>query len=289
LALVIAQSFAGGCEAGLAAVRSLDLDLTGTLPAATEPGRMPSHRRVQAFFGTNRLRLIEAKLNTRSPVMTVESLFEHDINPCFQALVLSRRLLTEATAFEVRTAHDNDPVIVVSARSVDAVMPAWEFAVTTFDQIPVSTFLPANLEARRQFEPDSLAERSAAWIAVDDALGAIDVGIDQGPAFSGDLLDARLKLVQIAARQTATLVRGSTTRFDSVIREIDDLRVALATMDLDQNALDDHPAVARIRLQWRRWGPVPRHPRIVGLEPPDPLERQPDLRRPPESYDYMTL
>jgi hypothetical protein len=71
----LAQSFVAGCEAGLAAVRFLDLpDEVPSLPDHNEQGRMPAWRRVQAFFGTNRLRLLDASLNTRHATLWVERL-----------------------------------------------------------------------------------------------------------------------------------------------------------------------------------------------------------------------
>ena len=69
----LAQCFVNGAEAGLTAVRFLDLpDDVPPLPDHDEPGRMPVWRRVQAFFGTNRLRLVDASLNTRHAALRVE-------------------------------------------------------------------------------------------------------------------------------------------------------------------------------------------------------------------------
>lgn len=148
----LAESFVSGCEAGLTAVRFLDLPSEApALPEHNEQGRMPAWRRVQAFFGTNRLRLLDASLNTRNAILWVERLGFTDVNPCFQALVLSHRLMPAVESFCVRGA-EGDPAIEVDAGALAASMPAWEFAVSNLDQIPLSTFLPANLDARMQHE-----------------------------------------------------------------------------------------------------------------------------------------
>lgn len=128
LALVLATSFAQGCEAGLSAVRSLGLQLGDALPSSDEIGRMPSWRRVQAFFGTNRLRLVAARLNTRHAHLRVARLAFTDINPCFQALILARRLLPNVETFSVSTGSGDEAVIVVGADALDASMPMWEYA-----------------------------------------------------------------------------------------------------------------------------------------------------------------
>lgn len=64
-ALTMATAFVHGSEAGLAAIRALYVNAdVGTLPSVDEEGRMPTWDRVGAFFGINRLMLIEAHLNT---------------------------------------------------------------------------------------------------------------------------------------------------------------------------------------------------------------------------------
>lgn len=98
------------------------------------------------------------------------------MNPCLQALVLSRRLMPNVETFSVADSG-GDVVVTVSADSLSATMAAWELAVSNMDQPPLSTFLPANLDARVRHEDANVAVLSVAWIAVDDARSASSTAV----------------------------------------------------------------------------------------------------------------
>lgn len=290
LALIIAESFAQGCEAGLAAMRTSRIQPDSRLPSSGEEARMPSWRRVQAFFGTNRLRLLDARLNTRHAFLRVDRLAFTDINPCFQALVLARRLLPEIETFSVSTTARNSPIIVVAAEALDAAMPAWEVAVSTLDQIPLSTFLPANLDARQRVESPTLAARSVAWIAADDVLGVLDGSPDSWSSSSIRLIQARLRVAQIALEQSSLVLESPSLRLDSVLRSVRDIREWLSSDPSPSLALiEREAAVCQLRTQWAQWGPVPRHPNIDNADAPDLSERQPKLLEPLTNLLYRTL
>ncbi|WP_133161220.1 hypothetical protein [Microterricola pindariensis] len=290
-AVAIADSFARGCEAGFAAVRSLDIqNEVLILPDPSEAGRMASWRRAQAFFGTNRLHVIDAQLNARDASIRLESLATTDINPCFQALILSRRLIPKISTFSVSTSQDLGPVITVSAEALDATMPVWEFAVSSIDQMPLSTFLPANFDARRRIEPGSVAARSAAWIAVDDSVDALD----GSPAIWGPsavtLLDVRLRIVEMAIDQTMRQVELPNSRLESVGSSVKALRAWLAqSPEPNRKSFESHPALQLLRHQWERWGPVSRHPLVADDQRPLITQRQPGLRERPETGRYSTI
>ena len=212
----LAQCFVAGSEAGLAALRFLDLpDDAPRLPDHNEPGRMPVWRRVQAFLGTNRLRLLDASLNTRHASLRVERLGLTDVNPCLQALVLSRRLMPNVETYSVADSG-GDVVVTVSAASLSATMAAWELAVSNLDQIPLSTFLPANLDARIRHEDANVAVRSVAWIAVDDAVGIIDGSPETWEDEDRSLIDMRLQIVELAVRSTEAQIVSTAPRLRSV-------------------------------------------------------------------------
>jgi hypothetical protein len=291
LALVVAESFAHGCEAGLTAVRSLRVPTSGNLlPTGSEMGRMPSWRRVEAFFGTNRLKLTQANLNTRHAFLRVERLAVTDVNPCFQALILARRLLPGVETFSVAAGDRDVPLIVVRNTSLDAAMPAWERAVATLDQMPLSTFLPVNLDARGREEEPSLATRSVAWIAVDDALGVIDGSPESWSAETAGLIQARLEVVAIAVECTLSMLDAPNSRLASVLQSVQELRDWISQSSAPEPDLaEGQPAVRRLRIQWERWGPVPRHPNIPDSYAPDLSERQPALRAEATSTAYRTL
>lgn len=291
LALVSADTFARGCEAGFTAAWALHLlDDIPTLPAPDDAGRMPSWRRVRAFFGTNNLRLLDAQLNTRDAVLRVERLAVTDVNPCFQALVLARRLMPEIRTFSVSTPESDGPLVVVTAEAIDAAMPIWELAVSSLDRMPLSTFLPMNLNARLKSEDSQTATRSVAWIAVDDAVGIVDGSAAFWDETALTLIDTRLRVVETAVGQTLLCVPQSNRRLESVLRSVSELRNLISeqrppTLD----SIEREPALKRLRVQWEQWGPVRRHPSIPEGYFPDSSEAQPRLKDPPKSARYTSL
>lgn len=291
LALTLADSFVQGCEAGLACVRALDVNPDGSeLPSPEEEGRMASWRRVQAFFGTNRLQLLNARLNTRHACMRVQDLDFTDINPCFQALVLSHRLLPAVETFSVTSSQVDDPLIVVSSGALDATMPVWEYVIGALDQIPLSTFLAVNFDARRRIESPPVAVRSVAWIAVDDALGAVDGSPRIWDENTRRLIETRLQVVEKAIEQTRLVLDGNGLRLDDVQASVRNLRGWIAEVDdSDTRGVERHPAVLRLRAQWRCWGPVARHPLIPDADSTDLPDREPRLRARPGSSHYRSL
>src|SRR5690606_24654743 len=106
--------------------------------------------------------------------VNLELLTESDINPLFQALLSVRRPVPKSGAFALRV--EGATRFEVDSSALDHTMPIWEHAIPTFDTMPFSTFLPVNLVTRTKFETSSVASRSAAWIALDDVLDALDGG-----------------------------------------------------------------------------------------------------------------
>lgn len=290
MALLMADTYSKGNEAGFAVLRALGLpDNSLLLPVPGEPGRMPSWRRVHAFFGTNRLRLLDSQLNTRNAVLRVERLAATDINPCFQALVLARRLIPEIANYSVTTPTSNGPLIVLSSDALDAVMPIWELAIASVDRMPLCTFLPANLDARSKHETRSIAIRSAAWIAVDDAVGAIDGSPAVWSHETLELVRLRYRIVELAVQETLRFA-GADQRLESVLGSVQDLRDWLAAdLTRSQETADMQPALIRLRTQWEQWGPVLRQPLIPEDYLPDRSDIQPALREPPDDGRFITL
>lgn len=290
LAFTLADSFAHGCEAGLAAVRALQLDLADEAhPHPQELGRMPTWRRVHAFFGTNRLRLLDAQLNTRHATLTVGRLAVTDINPCFQALTLAHRLLPDIETYSVGTPSSGGAVITVSTHALEAAMATWEFAVKSLDQIPLSTFLPINLDARRRVEDSATAVRSVAWIACDDAVGIIDGAPPPWDAETRRLLATRLQIVEMSAESAESLLIGvPVVRLRSVRASANAMR-QLLDKAAESWAIIDSAELEKLRLQWDAWGPAVRHPLVAEDEAPDLSESQPMLRIESDSLHFRTL
>ena len=212
-----------------------------------------------------------------------------DVNPCFQALVLSRRLMPNVESFTV-TDGEGKVTVAVSAEALSAGMAAWEFAVSNLDQIPLSTFMVANLDARRRHESDQVAVRSIAWIAVDDAVGVIDGSPGVWADADRILVDTRLRLVEIAIRCTNDWIGQSTPRLRSVLTSVEALRRwVVEARPSGPHLADRRDEMLRLRLQWENWGPVSRHPLVPEEDTRDLNERQPRVRDALRDRAFSTL
>ncbi|MEU3472683.1 hypothetical protein [Rhodococcus sp. NPDC006774] len=290
-ALALSYSLVNGSEAGLTAVRSLEIrGVASRLPSDAEADRLPAWRRVHAFFGTNNLRLVASQLNTRNAVLTVRALTETDINPCFQALVATRRLLPKIESFTVAVVGELEPKVVVSAAAIDSAMPSWELAVSSFGQIPLATFLPMNYDARIRTESDSLATRSVAWIAVDDVLGTFDETPPNWDSATRRMLDARLAVVALAMSRISDRVASQGPRLRSVAESISSLRQWVVDESPERyESAERQPSMLRLRKQWASWGPVPRLPLVAPVAHPGTPEPLIEFKSPPATLDYISI
>jgi hypothetical protein len=285
-ASVIALSFDRGCEAALAYHRATRLPVreAAPTPSPDDPFSMPAWQRAEAYFGSNGLRLLRSELNVRTARVWLQALESGQINPCFQALISVQQLLPAIEAFEVYIEGRNEKVIEVSASALAVNVPAWTQALEIFDVMPIVTFLPANFAARSEVEPASKASRSAAWIAADGVLDALDGGPESLDESGVTLLVDRLRLVETAAEHCLRLMPAANqTRLRSVlaaVRELLDGIAELRARPLDILAIEALQPVGRIRHFWSAWGPVKRHPNVPESPPPAHVhERLPGRRK----------
>ena len=287
-----AHSYARGCEAALAAVTAWALDEDSPLlPSPDETNRLANIERARSYFGTNRLRVLDAQLESRVARIALGRLSLPDLNPCFQALILTSRVLPRVESFQVSSVESTLPLVEVSRKSIEATMSVWEFAIAHLDSMPFSTFLPMNFEARRVVESRNIALKAVAWIAVDDVLDAI-VGTpleERGRACN--LLAVRFELV---GRALAALTDYGAAHKDARVR---DLRSSVAALRAwvsreSEMWLKDRSAatiIERLRRQHEDWGPAPRHPLVLDDAPERNVDLRPALRRMPESPRFITL
>lgn len=291
IAVSQASSFNAGAIAGLTTVRSLTIPGDTTfLPDPEERGRMPAWDRALGYFGINNLTLTRAQLNTRNAQIRVARLGVPDLNPCFQALLIAHRLLPRIETFDVTCEESPSLKVTVSAEAIRSTMPVWEFATSTLDRMPFTTFLPMNLDARLHIEEDRKALRSVAWIAVDDVLDAIDGGPLYWDSDNLHVLDARLRVVEVALRQVAKLVGNAGTRVASVTASVHDLRTWLAlTRPSNSSWVESFEGLPQLRFQWSKWGPAQRHPLVPAAPRPSEPEPHPQIRKPPKSKAFSTM
>lgn len=155
-----------------------------------------------------------------------------------------------------------------------------------FTAMPLSTFLPANLDARKHHESESVATRSVAWIAADDALDAIDGADDQWTPGTRRLVCARVAHAR-AALQACSELSSSLTRMSALCDLLQELELALRRHDgaATWNDVDALDSTKRIRHMWETWGPVPRLPTIADrlLRPDDRTE--PKVKLHPKDFE----
>lgn len=285
-ASVIALSFDRGCEAALAYHRATRLPMRAAAPTPKPDDQfsMPAWQRAEAYFGSNGLRLLRSELNGRTARLWLQALVSGQINPCFQALISVHQLLPEIEALEVYIEGRDEVVIRVSAGALAVNLPVWTQALEIFDVMPIVTFLPANFAARSEVEPASKASRSAAWMAADGVLDALDGGPDSLDESCVTLLVDRLRLVEAATEHCLRLVPAANrTRPRLVLAAVGELLDGMSELrarPLDILAVEALQPVGRIRHFWSAWGPVKRHPNVP--EPPPPAhvhERLPERQK----------
>jgi hypothetical protein len=227
--------------------------------------------------------MTKAQFNAATAVIRVERFDQEDINPCFQALVCARVLLPQIEQFEVRSDASGDLVMLVSAYALDLTHTIWAKALGSFTAMPLSTFLPANLDARRHLEPESIAVRSVAWIAADDFLDALDCTPDPWDNDDLSMFADRVSGVKVALRQcSAAVPQGSRLRIDVLLKEVLDAESEIEKLaaPLTSMVIDGLPSTRRIRDFWEAWGPVQRLPNISSERSPSRTEvdRRPTRR-----------
>lgn len=285
-ASVIALSFDRGCEAALAYHRASRLPLreAALTPIPDDPFSMAAWQRAEGYFGTNGLRVQRSDFNSRTARVWLQTLGFNQINPCFQALMSAHTLLPEIESFKIYTRAGREHLIEVSAEGLSANAPVWTHALKAFDIMPIVTFLPANFDARCKVEDAATASRSAAWLAADGVLDALDGGPDCLDETSVVLLVDRLRLVETAAEHCLHLVPAENqVRLRSVlvaVRKLLDELSELHTRPMDISVVDAMQPVVHIRHLWSAWGPVSRHPNVPEPAPPAHVhERLPGRRK----------
>jgi hypothetical protein len=171
-----AYALMAGCECGWACARATSPHLAATLDAADPPDGLWPIEELRALdhFGTNGLLVTARERRGNAWVVTVEGLPHDKINPCLQALVWAGQILRSIERFQVRVADRDEVPIDVPRRALEANWLVWQHARETMTSMPQSAFLPTNAWARMAIEPPGEASESIAWLALNDAVDAID-------------------------------------------------------------------------------------------------------------------
>ncbi|MET8758530.1 hypothetical protein [Lentzea sp. NPDC004782] len=278
-AIVLIDGFARGCEAAVSWFHGLSAEHKPIRPLMEDPGRLSSWRRAEAIFGTNGLKLIRANFNSKVARVVCASIAQENINPCLQSLVACSGLLPHVERFEVFTAESVESVVVASRESLERALPIWEKAIDMLSMMPLSTFLPVNLDSRLRSESLMNATRSVAWIAVDDFLDAFDGSAESWDAEELELFSRRIEITRLAIGSCLSAV-PATARFrmqvvNNAVEEVLSL-VRSKNFPASWHSVERSGLVERFRHWWVEWGPVPRLPTVVT---PSSLSRE-DAKRP---------
>ena len=205
-----AYSFMLGAECAWACVRFASTAFAAALDAEDPPNglRGISERDAVRHFGTNGL-AVRRWTNERG-VLTVliDDLAPPAINPCFQAAMWASRLLERVERVVVTTADRQLAIMDLSRPALDATFLVWVQARAAFGEMPTCTFLPANAWARLAVETPDAAAKSAAWLALNDAVSAYDEAIDMMTpiAEAATFLAPRLDLAATAVAATMAVL-----------------------------------------------------------------------------------
>jgi hypothetical protein len=281
VAAVKADAFARGCQAAVACYRALSINPQMGGPVHNDPGRSAAWLRAETHFGTNGLHVTKTNFNSKTATISLVDFKSHNVNPCFQALVCSHVLVPDVQQFQIYVDGQSKPIISVSASALKRTQPVWEHAVYKFSSLPLSTFLPANLNARTELEGLSKAVRSVSWIALDDLLDAVDCN---PPELDSDLLGLLIERVDLVASATkeclAIVPSGSSLRLRAVNSIAAELLEKLGRLKSPApvGLLDKTTELLKARHAWDAWGPVPRLPGVKVSSQSTSKEHGPRLR-----------
>lgn len=267
-ALEVGLSFDRGWSASVAFARDRDdtvgdaWDADGTLD-----GGAPRWVRAQAAFASNEIDLDDLEITPEGTVARISTLTRATINPCLQTLLWARLLLEPSQTYRVLRSGSDGVLVDVDGDALDRTMPVWSearrhFVSGLFDSLPLSTFLPANHNARTRHESGSKATQAAAWIALDDLLDAINSPPRGHPDRRLDQLAARFRLAALALEAIdipeSRKVRAARAAIQDLCTEAE-----LAQHRNDRRFNDGSEAVRRVRDLWSAWGPVSRMPGVA--------------------------
>lgn len=134
-----------------------------------------------------------------------------------------------------------------------------------FTAMPLSTFLPANLDCRRRLEGEMLAVRAVAWIGADDCLDALDGTLGDWDLKAFSTFTERISVVKTALSQCLVVIAGGPrVRVVALIKAIEAAESAVLALEgpVSFEAINRLRSIQHIRHFWHAWGPVDRLPGI---------------------------
>jgi hypothetical protein len=271
-----AYAFMCGAEAAWACARARWPQLATLLDVDDPPEGLKTMnvRGALSHFGTNGLRVHDWQYERGVLAVTIDELPFRLINPCFQATAWASRYVADASRVKVLLPSLPRPAADLSRQALDATFVVWTQARACFAAMPLSTFLPANVDARLQVELPDEAALAAAWLAVNDAVHAYNEAHDGPGSKQVRAAELALRLDLIGAALAATIAILPPQSVDP-LREALDLALAAATWAGSAARSGLSGPSASLEMQFRalheRW-PVPAVMPTVDNRPLDALE-----------------
>lgn len=273
-----AYAFMCGAEAAWACARATWPQFAALIDAADpEQGfNAFNTRSALTFFGTNGLQARSWSYERNVFEVSIDSLPYHLINPCFQAAVWASLCLPDASRVRVLLPEHPQPAADLSREALHATYLVWMQARAGFSVMPVSTFLPANVEARLQVELPDKAARAGAWLALNDVVDAYEEalgGSDPKERRAAELM-LRLDLVRSALSATMAILPPESV---APLREALDLVQPAATRisPITRGYANGPSATIQGRIEQLRAGwPVPAVLPTIDARPLDLMESE---------------
>lgn len=212
-----------------------------------------------SHFGANGLRVLDYLHEDRLFTVRLADLPPRLINHCCQAITWASRLVGTVDRFVVTLAGRAEPVMDIGRPELDATFDVWWYARSRFDQIPPAAFLGVLTSARLAVETPAAAARSAAWLALNDTIHALDEAREASSGHPAEdstpILVSRLLIVAggiyaartvLADDTVVPLLRGErlVTAMIETVNSTDPPAMRAGRLD----ALED--TVERLRSRW---------------------------------------
>jgi hypothetical protein len=258
-----------GAEAGWAAACAESRPLREAMSDEVEDPLALRHRYAVSHFGTNGLRLVDWRATDSWFGATIEDLPPSRLNQCMQALVWCSEILPEVEYFQVSVVGAAAPAIEVARYPLQETYRLWWLARPWFSVMPMSVFLAVNTAARLKIEPAEDAARAAAWLALNDAILALDLPTDVETTGSGEFVELGRRC-RVAAEGARLSVRLTGNSGASVLHKVVRLLEQAAAAAQSGNPPRIRKCYDRLFALFDTLEPVPVLP---SLEPPDTERR----------------
>lgn len=275
-----ALAFHAGCEIALSNYHPGFEDQTPNEASPTP--RAYQLIRARDWFGDNGLLIRSIDIKNSSLVARVESLTVNQLDPCFQAIVLSKLTGVRFQRAGVHREAESTPAVVVNMASISLAEVVWKRVRGFATKNPACTFLPMNFENRKRAEGARSAADAIAWLALNDGIEAFDVAWDllegrPGPNEGAlDRLHAkhepssldldvhkyllqRLKATMLSFKLTTTLDPVSFSRRMSPVVSALDLQITMVARDLrgSLRSPENPDSLLMLRSEIKRPAPAP--------------------------------